>query len=161
MGIAGSVVKDEFWSKYLGMRNEYIDMSEFDRRVRENISAGGVRQGLRLDQENFKQGEDFNEADQQMPDQCEGWWEYCTKMTLIARDLMVGNPRLDELGFGEEALGHGAIAAGFGASVSGPTACPAALVETILRRSSSWNSTALCGGQGDSAQRPRCSSTTC
>ena len=37
MGIAGSVVKDEFWVKYLGMRNEYIDMSEFDRRVREEI----------------------------------------------------------------------------------------------------------------------------
>ena len=37
MGIAGSVVKDEFWTKYLGMRNEYIDMSEFARRVNEEI----------------------------------------------------------------------------------------------------------------------------
>jgi L-fucose isomerase len=34
-------------------------------------------------------------------------------MTMIARDLMTGNPRLTELGFGEEALGHNAIAAGF------------------------------------------------
>ena len=34
-------------------------------------------------------------------------------MALIMRDLMVGNPRLAELGFGEEALGHNAIAAGF------------------------------------------------
>ncbi len=34
-------------------------------------------------------------------------------MTLIARDLMHGNPRLAELGFEEEAGGHGAIAAGF------------------------------------------------
>ena len=31
-------------------------------------------------------------------------------MAMIARDLMVGNPRLAELGFGEEALGHNAIA---------------------------------------------------
>jgi L-fucose isomerase len=34
-------------------------------------------------------------------------------MALIARDLMVGNPRLAEIGYGEEALGHNGIAAGF------------------------------------------------
>ncbi len=34
-------------------------------------------------------------------------------MILIARDLMVGNDKLAEAGFGEEALGHNAIAAGF------------------------------------------------
>ena len=34
-------------------------------------------------------------------------------MTMIARDLMIGNPRLAEIGFGEEALGHNAIAGGF------------------------------------------------
>ena len=32
---------------------------------------------------------------------------------MIVRDLMVGNPRLAKLGFGEEALGHNAILAGF------------------------------------------------
>jgi hypothetical protein len=30
-------------------------------------------------------------------------------MTMIARDLMIGNPRLAELGFGEEAPGRNAI----------------------------------------------------
>ena len=34
-------------------------------------------------------------------------------MAIIARDLMVGNPRLAEMGYGEEALGHNAIAGGF------------------------------------------------
>jgi L-fucose isomerase len=34
-------------------------------------------------------------------------------MALIAKDLMSGNPKLAEQGFGEEALGHNAIAAGF------------------------------------------------
>jgi L-fucose isomerase len=34
-------------------------------------------------------------------------------MTLIARDLMAGNPRLAELGFPEQARGHNAIAGGF------------------------------------------------
>lgn len=42
------------------------------------------------------------------------------KMTIIMRDLMQGNPKLKELGFKEEALGHNAIAAGFKGSVSGP-----------------------------------------
>ena len=37
MGIAGSVVKDEFFGPYLGMRNEYIDMTEFIRRMDEKI----------------------------------------------------------------------------------------------------------------------------
>jgi L-fucose isomerase len=40
-------------------------------------------------------------------------WEFIVKMTLIVRDLMQGNPKLRELGFKEEALGHNAIAAGF------------------------------------------------
>ena len=34
-------------------------------------------------------------------------------MTIIMRDLMQGNPKLKEMGFKEEALGHNAIAAGF------------------------------------------------
>ena len=31
-------------------------------------------------------------------------WETVVKMAIIARDLMVGNPKLKDLGFGEEAL---------------------------------------------------------
>lgn len=33
---------------------------------------------------------------------------------------MTGNPKLSEMGFKEEAMGHNAIAGGFQASVSGP-----------------------------------------
>ena len=36
-------------------------------------------------------------------------WETVVKMTMIARDLMVGNPKLTDLGYGEEGLGHNAI----------------------------------------------------
>lgn len=141
MGIAGSVVKDEFWSRYLGMRNEYIDMSEFDRRVREGIfdheeydrAYGWIRA-------NFRQGRDLNEADQQMPDKYDQWWEYCTKMTLIGRDLMVGNPRLAELGFGEEALGHGAIASGFQGQRQWTDGMPNGdVMETILNTQFDWD----------------------
>ena len=35
------------------------------------------------------------------------------KMTLIMRDILYGNPRLDELGWHEEALGRNAVAGGF------------------------------------------------
>ena len=33
MGIAGSIVKEDFFQEYLGMRNEYIDLSEYNRRL--------------------------------------------------------------------------------------------------------------------------------
>ncbi len=34
-------------------------------------------------------------------------------MTIIIRDIMYGNPKLDEMGWHEEALGNNAVAAGF------------------------------------------------
>nr|WP_269452093.1 L-fucose isomerase [Tessaracoccus coleopterorum] len=141
MGIAGSVVKDEFWVKYLGMRNEYIDMSEFDRRVREEIfDKDEYEVAYAWVRANLKQGRDFNPADQRMDDQHEAWWEYCTKMTLIARDLMVGNPRLAELGFGEEANGHGALVAGFQGQRQWTDGMPNGdLMETILNTTFDWN----------------------
>ena len=37
MGIAGSIVREDFFQEYLGMRNEYIDMCEFTRRLNEEI----------------------------------------------------------------------------------------------------------------------------
>ncbi|KKL54777.1 hypothetical protein LCGC14_2262010, partial [marine sediment metagenome] len=37
MGIAGSIVNEDFFQEYLGMRNEYVDMSEFIRRIEEKI----------------------------------------------------------------------------------------------------------------------------
>ena len=141
MGIAGSVVKDEFWVKYLGMRNEYIDMSEFDRRVREEIyDKDEYEKAYAWVRANLKQGRDFNPEEQQMPDEYDSWWEYCTKMTLIARDLMVGNPRLAELGFGEEANGHGALAAGFQGQRQWTDGMPNGdLMETILNTTFDWN----------------------
>ncbi len=143
MGIAGSVVKDDFWSKYLGMRNEYIDMSEFDRRVRENIyDPDEFDKAYAWIRANFKQGADFNEPDEQQPEHYEEWWVYCTKMTLIARDLMAGNPRLAELGFGEEALGHGALAAGFQGQRQWTDGMPNGdVMETILNSQFDWNGT--------------------
>ena len=61
-------------------------------------------------------------------------------MAMIARDLMVGNPRLAELGFGEEALGHNAIAAGFQGQRQWTDHLPNGdFMEAILNSSFDWN----------------------
>ncbi len=117
MGIAGSIVDQNFFQEYLGMRNESVDETEILRRMDEGI----------YDQEEYakamawtekyckpNEGWDKNRADRQKTrEQKDADWEFVVKMTLIVRDLMHGNPRLRELGFKEEAIGHNAIAAGF------------------------------------------------
>ena len=115
MGIAGSIVNEDFFQSYLGMRNEYVDMSEFVRRMEEGIyDPEEFEKAVKWVRENCKEGPDDNTADKQSTrEKKDKDWETVIKMTLIARDLMVGNPRLEELGFGEEALGHNAIAGGF------------------------------------------------
>lgn len=115
MGIAGSIVDAGFFQKYLGMRNEYVDMSEFVRRIDENIYDNDeFQQAIKWVKNNCKEGEDRNPPDKQRSrEQKDKDWEFVVKMTLIARDLMVGNEKLKEAGFGEEALGHNALVAGF------------------------------------------------
>ena len=39
-------------------------------------------------------------------------WEFDVKITLLIRDLMTGNKKLEAIGFKEEAIGHNALAAG-------------------------------------------------
>lgn len=140
MGIAGSVVKDEFWSKYLGMRNEYIDMSEIDRRVKLEIYDTNEYEKARAwVRENFVQGDDRNPEQVQEPENYEAWWDYSVKMTLICRDLMVGNPALTEQ-WGEEAGGHGALVAGFQGQRQWTDHMPNGdVMETILNTSFDWN----------------------
>jgi L-fucose isomerase len=61
-------------------------------------------------------------------------------MALIARDLMVGNPRLAEMGFGEEAHGHNAIASGFQGQRQWTDHLPNGdFLEAILNSSFDWN----------------------
>lgn len=117
MGIAGSIVNPDFFQEYLGMRNEQVDETEILRRMDEGI----------YDHEEYAKAKAWVDAHCKVN---EGWdknrpekqktreekdkdWEFVTKMYLIMQDLMHGNPRLREMGFLEEALGHNAIAAGF------------------------------------------------
>jgi L-fucose isomerase len=115
MGIAGSIVDQNFFESFLGMRVETIDMVEFIRRLNENIfDPVEFEKALIWVKANCKEGQDVNPPHQQRSrSQKDLDWEVSVKMALIARDLMVGNPRLAEIGYGEEALGHNGIAAGF------------------------------------------------
>ncbi|MCR2806462.1 L-fucose isomerase [Paenibacillus soyae] len=142
MGIAGSIVNDAFFQEYLGMRTEYIDMSEFVRRMNEGIYDGEeFEKALAWVKENCLEGPDNNPADiQTSRERKDQDWETVVKMTQIARDLMVGNPRLAELGFGEEAMGHNAIVSGFQGQRQWTDHFPNGdFMEAILNSSFDWN----------------------
>ncbi len=142
MGIAGSIVQEDFFQSYLGMRNEYVDMSEFVRRFEEQIYDGEeFQRAMAWVKDNCKEGGDDNPPEKQRSrDQKSKDWERVVQMTLIARDLMVGNPRLAELGFGEEALGHNALAAGFQGQRQWTDHFPNGdFMEAILNSSFDWN----------------------
>ncbi len=142
MGIAGSIVDPGFFEDYLGMRCEAVDMTEFVRRIEEGIYDGKeFKQALKWTRANCREGEDFNSAkSRKSAKEKEKIWEFVVKMTMIGRDLMVGNPRLAELGFGEEALGHNALCAGFQGQRQWTDYLPNGdFMETILNSSFDWN----------------------
>ncbi len=142
MGIAGSLVSPEFLKDYLGMRTEFVDMSEFVRRMEEGIfDKEEYQKALTWVKENCREGEDRNkESIRHSAQQKEKEWEIVVKMTLIARDLMVGNKRLAEIGYPEEAEGHNAIAAGFQGQRQWTDHFPNGdFTETILNTSFDWN----------------------
>jgi L-fucose/D-arabinose isomerase len=115
MGIAGSIVDSGFFESYLGMRNEYVDSTELVRRMEEGIyDKEEFERALKWVKENCRQGEDRNPEHLQLSkERYDADWEFVVKMTIIVRDLMVGNKKLAEIGFVEEAEGHNAIVSGF------------------------------------------------
>ena len=140
MGIAGSIVREDFFQEYLGMRNEYIDMSEFIRRMNENIyDKDEFKKALAWTKKYCKEGKDVNAKPKSRARKDEEW-EIVVKMTIIARDLMVGNPKLKKLGFGEESHGHNAILAGFQGQRQWTDHMPNGdFLEAILCSSFDWN----------------------
>lgn len=142
MGIAGCVVNEKLFHNYLGMRNEYVDMSEFIRRMQLKIyDEEEYHKALSWVKRNCKEGIDVNLPElQRTTEQKEQDWETVVKMALIARDLMEGNPRLAEMGYAEEALGHYAIAAGFQGQRAWTDFMPNGdFIEAILCSSFDWN----------------------
>ncbi|CAG7652234.1 L-fucose isomerase [Paenibacillus allorhizosphaerae] len=142
MGIAGCIADESFFQRYLGMRNEYVDMSEFVRRMELGIyDKEEYERALAWAKEHCKEGADVNPPHlQRTREQKDGDWETVVKMALIARDLMIGNPKLNDIGYGEEALGHNAIAAGFQGQRAWTDFFPNGdFMEAILTSSYDWN----------------------
>ena len=118
MGIAGSIVDPNFFQEYLGIRNESVDETEILRRMEEGIYDHEEYAKAMAWTEKYcksNEGEDFKNRPEKRKtrEQKDQDWEFIVKMTLIMRDLMTGNPKLREMGYKEEAIGHNAIAAGF------------------------------------------------
>ncbi len=142
MGIMGSYTDHDFFERYLGMRVEAVDMVEFVRRMDRGIyDAEEYELALSWVKENCRQGIDYNpDKDKFNEEEITTQWETSVKMAIIARDLMVGNPKLKALGFGEEANGHNALAAGFQGQRQWTDHLPNGdFMEAILTTSFDWN----------------------
>ncbi len=140
MGIAGSMVNDSFFQDYLGMRCEYIDMIEIQRRIDLGIyDHEEFDKAIKWVRENCKEGLELN-AKPLSRERKDKDWEYVVKMTMIARDLMQGNPKLAEMGFVEESNGHNAIAGGFQGQRQWTDYLPNGdFMEAMLNSSFDWN----------------------
>jgi L-fucose isomerase len=142
MGIAGSIVMDNYFQDYLGMRNEYVDMSEISRRINEQIyDSQEFERAIKWVKNNCKEGKDHNPLEiQKTKEQKDKEWEIMVKMAMIVRDLMVGNLKLKDLGYGEESLGHNAIVSGFQGQRHWTDWMPNGdFLESILNSSFDWN----------------------
>jgi len=144
MGIAGSIVNPDVLRDYFGMRTEYVDCSEILRRVQLEIydkkeyekALAWVKkhcvanEGVDINKEGAKLSREQKDKD----------WEFVVKMTLIMRDMLEGNPVLSEMGHGEEAMGHNAIAGGFQGQRQWTDFLPDGdFSEAILNSSFDWN----------------------
>lgn len=143
MGIAGSMVNHDFFEDYLGMRCESVDMSEVTRRINEGIyDKEEFEKAMEWVRKYCNEGPDIANKDENKPsrEEKDAHWEHSVKMALIARDLMVGNERLKEMGYEEEAEGHNAIVAGFQGQRQWTDHFPNGdFMETILNSSFDWN----------------------
>lgn len=142
MGIAGSMVDVNFLQDYFGIRAEFVESVELLRRMDEDIyDKDEYEKALAWTKENCKEGKDHNSPEAQKSAEVkEKEWEKVVKMTLICRDLMIGNPKLKELGFGEESKGRNAIIGGFQGQRQWTDYQPNAdFTESILNSSFDWN----------------------
>ncbi|MCM1030158.1 MAG: L-fucose isomerase [Oscillibacter sp.] len=144
MGIAGSIVDSDFFQTYLGMRNEYVDMSEIIRRIDEGIyDREEYTRAMAWTEKYCKknEGTDFNvEEKRKNRIELDADWEYVVKMFIVFRDLMCGNVKLRDLGFKEEALGHNAIAGGFQGQRQWTDHMPNGdFAEALMNSSFDWN----------------------
>lgn len=148
MGIAGSYCDMNMFSKYFGIRAEFVDMSDVLRRIHLGIyDPEEYEKALKWIKENCPEGFDVN-AGKQLPEiitrsktvPADKDWEFVAKLTIVIRDLLYGNKKLDELGWHEEALGKNAVAGGFQGQRAWTDWLPNAdFSEAILASTFDWN----------------------
>jgi L-fucose isomerase len=142
MGIAGSEVDSHFFENYLGMRVEYVDMVEMRMRMDRGLyDEEEFKKARKWVKENCPEGQDPNPKDKQRSrKQKDQDWDDSIKMALIARDLMIGNPKLEKIADPEMAQGHNAIAGGFQGQRQWTDYNPNGdFMEAILTTSFDWN----------------------
>ena len=148
MGIAGSYCDAAVFQKYFGIRPEWVDMTEIIRRITLEIyDHEEYEKALAWVKENCKEGFDCN-ATKELPEvitkskvvPANKDWDFVTKMTLVIRDILYGNPKLAEMGWHEEALGKNAVAGGFQGQRSWTDWLPNGdFTEAILASTFDWN----------------------
>lgn len=142
MGIAGSMVNPEFFHEYLGMRTEFVDSTEVFRRIEEGIyDEQEFEKAMAWTRKNCKEGKDYNKPQNQKDDERKNYeWETVVKMTLIIRDMMIGNSVLVDKGYREEGLGRNALISGFQGQRQWTDHLPNGdFAEAILNSSFDWN----------------------
>ena len=148
MGIAGSYCDAAMFQKYFGIRPEWVDMTEIIRRITLEIyDHEEYDRALAWVKANCKEGFDCN-AGKNLPEvitkskvvPADKDWEFITKMTMVMRDILYGNPKLDEMGWHEEALGKNAVAGGFQGQRNWTDWLPNAdFTEAIMASTFDWN----------------------
>ncbi|MBE5772241.1 MAG: L-fucose isomerase, partial [Clostridiales bacterium] len=148
MGIMGSFCDHSVFQKYLGIRPEWVDMTEILRRITLEIyDHEEYEKALKWVKANCKEGFDKN-AGKNLPEiirkskvvPADKDWEFITKLTMIARDILYGNPKLGEMGWHEEALGKNAVAGGFQGQRQWTDWLPNAdFTEAIMASTFDWN----------------------
>lgn len=148
MGIAGSFCDADFMQKYLGLRAEWVDLTEVLRRITLEIyDRSEYEKALSWIKANCKEGFDKNKG-KNFPEiikkskvvPADKDWEFIAKFTIIVRDILFGNPKLKEMGWSEESLGRNGIVGGFQGQRMWTDWLPNGdFTEAIMASSFDWN----------------------
>ena len=131
-----------------------MDETEILRRIDNGIyDHAEFERALDWTKEHCREGIDKNPKEiQYSREEKDAQWAFVVKSMLIVRDLMIGNPRLAEMGYVEEADGHNAIVAGIQGQRQWTDYKPNFdFLEAMLNTQFDWNG--LTGKRSSSAPR--------
>ena len=148
MGIAGSYCDASMFQKYFGIRPEWVDLTDILRRITLEIyDKDEYEKAYKWIKENCREDYDVN-AGKNLPEIItkskvitpDKDWEFIAKFSIVVKDILFGNKKLDELGWHEEALGKNAVAGGFQGQRNWTDWLPNAdFTEAIMASTFDWN----------------------